>query len=129
MATRVQPDRIASHGRGGAGNILKEDPSTYTKPEDLVTPTIKSNLYTTGRGGNGNMAHNDLTNPEMARLAQDVIAPSHTETQPQLGGRGGAGNYIGQDGRRKSGETKGEEGGASKGLLGKGMEFLQKLKN
>jgi hypothetical protein len=40
--------------------------------DSLETPTIKSAMYTTGRGGTGNMAHND--NPEEARVAQDVVA-------------------------------------------------------
>jgi len=42
------------------------------EPIDLDTPTIKSNYYTTGRGGSGNMAKN--TDPEEARRAQDIVA-------------------------------------------------------
>lgn len=131
-------------------NILKEDPSAYTKPEDLVTPTLKSDTYTTGRGGTGNMARNDPANPEIARLAQDVDAPAHIETQPKHGGRGGAGNFLGQETQQQQqhnksgdakpsssdlnrttthdGEAKRDEGAASKGLLGKGKDLLNKLK-
>ncbi|EGE85988.2 hypothetical protein BDDG_08933 [Blastomyces dermatitidis ATCC 18188] len=39
-------------------------------PADLVTPTINSDVYTTGRGGSGNMVAND--DPAIARKAQDV---------------------------------------------------------
>lgn len=38
----------------------------------LETPTLKGEVYTTGRGGSGNMAKN--IDPEAARRAQDVIA-------------------------------------------------------
>ena len=40
-------------------------------PDDLVTPTLKNDFYTTGRGGTGNMAKN--TDAEDARRAQDVV--------------------------------------------------------
>ncbi|KAK8256038.1 hypothetical protein IWZ00DRAFT_498591 [Phyllosticta capitalensis] len=67
-----------------------------SKPEDLVTPTIKSQLYTTGRGGSGNMAKNDPNHPEIARAAQDVEAPAH-HLEPEGNfhyGRGGAANVT-----------------------------------
>lgn len=38
--------------------------------ESLQTPTIKTAVYTTGRGGSGNMMAN--TDAEAARAAQDV---------------------------------------------------------
>ncbi|PGH31694.1 hypothetical protein GX50_05534 [[Emmonsia] crescens] len=44
--------------------------ATSPTPADLVTPTIKAEIYTTGRGGSGNMVAND--DPVMARKAQDV---------------------------------------------------------
>ena len=40
-------------------------------PVTLETPTLKGEVYTTGRGGSGNMAKN--TDPEAARRAQDVV--------------------------------------------------------
>jgi hypothetical protein len=40
-------------------------------PVSLETPTLKSDMYTTGRGGSGNMTKN--SNPEVARRAQDVV--------------------------------------------------------
>ncbi|KAI9931436.1 hypothetical protein AWENTII_001947 [Aspergillus wentii] len=86
--------RIVSHGRGGAGNIYsKEAPSM---PKDLVTPTIKQDIFTTGRGGSGNMMHNDPERPEIARESQDVGAPPlRAEQAPHHIGRGGAANaYI-----------------------------------
>jgi hypothetical protein len=39
-------------------------------PVTLETPTIKGEVYTTGRGGSGNMTRND--DPDAARRAQDV---------------------------------------------------------
>ncbi|KAF1845734.1 uncharacterized protein K460DRAFT_114086 [Cucurbitaria berberidis CBS 394.84] len=134
-AERAERERVASHGRGGAGNIGKDDPTNYPKPEDLVTPTLKSNTYTTGRGGTGNMAHNDPQHPELARAAQDVDSPPQPEAQgPTHYGRGGAANIIGSDNqprksaevKRKSEEVKRDEG-AGKGLLAKGKEMLHKL--
>jgi|TARA_R110002003_G_scaffold97_38_gene8077 hypothetical protein len=119
------------------GNIAKNDPITsQPAPEDLVTPTLKGNNYTTGRGGTGNMAVNDPQRPELARAAQDVDAPNvPVEPKgPTHYGRGGAANIIEKDGQRKSGEVKRksedikpEEGAAKGGLLAKGKEFLNKL--
>jgi hypothetical protein len=42
--------RSMSHGRGGAGNMNAAGPNDVD-PNDLQTPTIKSQNYTTGRGG------------------------------------------------------------------------------
>ncbi|KAF2854644.1 hypothetical protein T440DRAFT_387492 [Plenodomus tracheiphilus IPT5] len=133
MATRPAADaRVASHGRGGAGNIARDDPTNYPKPEDLVTPTLKSKAYTTGRGGTGNMALNDPERPDLARAAQDVDAAPQPEPQgPKHYGRGGAANIIGHDGqaaqRKSTEEAKREENGSGKGLLSKGKELLNKL--
>lgn len=120
MTTRPAQDRIASHGRGGAGNIAPDTNTAYTKPEDLVTPTIKSNTYTTGRGGQGNMTKND--NPENARLAQDVDGPTKV-SEPKGAvhyGRGGAANIVTEK-ERQSGEAKRNESGSASegGLLNK----------
>jgi hypothetical protein len=50
---------VRSHvGRGGAGNVGTANTSS-SDSASLVTPTIKSATYTTGRGGTGNMAQND----------------------------------------------------------------------
>ncbi|KAF2176684.1 hypothetical protein K469DRAFT_440084, partial [Zopfia rhizophila CBS 207.26] len=87
--------RIASHGRGGAGNIARDDPSAHASPADLITPTLKSEHYTTGRGGSGNMARNDPNHPEIARASQDVDTPVHREQEgPHHFGRGGAANIA-----------------------------------
>ncbi|EDO02338.1 predicted protein [Sclerotinia sclerotiorum 1980 UF-70] len=59
-----------SHGRGGAGNIGTSPHDA--EPVTLNTPTLKGDVYTTGRGGSGNMTKN--TDPESARRqAQDVV--------------------------------------------------------
>ncbi|KAI1614436.1 hypothetical protein EDD36DRAFT_418268 [Exophiala viscosa] len=83
--------RPISYGRGGAGNVTTRDRSPI--PGTQTTPTLKTHIYTTGRGGTGNMAKND--NPDEARRAQDVDVPGiilpegthHT-------GRGGGGNLY-----------------------------------
>jgi hypothetical protein len=59
-----------SSGRGGAGNIRDSSKAVPLQPEDLQTPTLKSQVVTTGRGGSGNMAKN--TDPVETRLRQDV---------------------------------------------------------
>ncbi|KAE8151615.1 hypothetical protein BDV25DRAFT_89297 [Aspergillus avenaceus] len=86
--------RNVSHGRGGAGNIYTSE--SRTTPKDLVTPTIKQDIYSTGRGGTGNMAYNDPEHPEIARERQDVEAPPlRVEDAPHHTGRGGAANaYV-----------------------------------
>ncbi|KNG83704.1 hypothetical protein ANOM_007833, partial [Aspergillus nomiae NRRL 13137] len=86
--------RYVSYGRGGAGNIFSGE--SHTTPKDLVTPTIKQEVYTTGRGGSGNMVVNDPEHPEIARESQDVEAPPlRVEEAPHHTGRGGAANaYI-----------------------------------
>ncbi|KAL4802806.1 hypothetical protein BDV18DRAFT_146630 [Aspergillus unguis] len=87
--------RNISHGRGGAGNIFSSR-ETRTTPQDLVTPTIKQEVYTTGRGGSGNMVQNDPDRPEIARERQDVEAPPmRVHPEAHHTGRGGAANqYI-----------------------------------
>ncbi|KAL4907399.1 hypothetical protein BDW74DRAFT_176168 [Aspergillus multicolor] len=87
--------RNISHGRGGAGNIFSSE-ARKTTPQDLVTPTIKQEVYTTGRGGSGNMVHNDPDRPELARESQDVEAPPmRVQEAPHYTGRGGIANqYI-----------------------------------
>ncbi|KAL9117939.1 MAG: hypothetical protein Q9187_005520 [Circinaria calcarea] len=86
-------DAKASYGRGGAGNIK---PTTrHSPPPDLVTPTIKSERYTTGRGGQGNMAKNDPYNPQLARESQDVgPAPRRLSMGDTHVGRGGVANIT-----------------------------------
>ncbi|KAK5341276.1 hypothetical protein LTR98_002068 [Exophiala xenobiotica] len=79
------------YGRGGAGNVTSKPISPALKPQ--TTPTLKSSVYTTGRGGTGNMAKND--NPEEARRAQDVDVPGVMlpEGSHHIG-RGGEGNLY-----------------------------------
>ncbi|KAJ5133021.1 hypothetical protein N7448_007179 [Penicillium atrosanguineum] len=89
--------RNISYGRGGAGNIASiTRQHSATTPTDLITPTIKQDVYTTGRGGQGNMVHNDPERPEIARERQDVASPPmRAEQYPHHTGRGGAANaYI-----------------------------------
>lgn len=60
----------ASSGRGGAGNFVDSTKSPKLQPEDLQTPTLKTSVVTTGRGGSGNMAKN--VDPVETRARQDV---------------------------------------------------------
>ncbi|ORY00007.1 hypothetical protein BCR34DRAFT_592710 [Clohesyomyces aquaticus] len=133
--------RIASYGRGGAGNIGKDDPNRQYTPEDFATPTLKSDHYTTGRGGTGNMAKNDPNHPELARAAQDINPPVHRDFEgPHHFGRGGAANVAApteeeaqlnhEKNKRKSDEAKrrgSNAAGDAKGLVDKGKDFLAKL--
>ena len=69
------------------GNIYSKEHHTTTK--DLVTPTIKQDFYTTGRGGSGNMVYNDPERPDIARERQDVESPPlRVEEAPHHTGRG-----------------------------------------
>ncbi|KAK2740440.1 hypothetical protein FQN55_008896 [Onygenales sp. PD_40] len=86
-------------------------------PDDLSTPTIKSDIYTTGRGGSGNMVTND--DPQIARRAQDVDVPPALVRDVQMGGegrrmfvgRGGAANMYDPE----TGTAVGEVAGAGAG--------------
>lgn len=81
------------YGRGGAGNAHKEDEAA-SPPDPGTVPTLKNKFYTTGRGGSGNMAENDLKHPEIARRRQDVdVTPAPLVVENNFPtGRGGAGN-------------------------------------
>lgn len=59
-----------SSGRGGAGNIVDSSKRPQLQPEDLQTPTLKTAMVTTGRGGTGNMAAG--LDAEEKRRRQDV---------------------------------------------------------
>ncbi|PNY27869.1 Uncharacterized protein TCAP_02201 [Tolypocladium capitatum] len=84
---------MASHGRGGAGNMADARQSPQLKPSDLETPVLKKPVVTTGRGGTGNMAQND--DPYETRLRQDVQGvPRRLGSGAQYAGRGGAGNVF-----------------------------------
>ncbi|MBE3041402.1 DUF3602 domain-containing protein [Candidatus Bathyarchaeota archaeon] len=61
---------VASYGRGGAGNVVSSGAQPSISYKDLQTPTLKTSVFTTGRGGTGNMAAN--TDPAAARHLQDV---------------------------------------------------------
>lgn len=64
--------QFASSGRGGAGNFVDSSRSPKLAAEDLETPTLKTSMVTTGRGGTGNMARNK--DPDETRAMQDVKA-------------------------------------------------------
>ncbi|OLN82059.1 hypothetical protein CCHL11_08682 [Colletotrichum chlorophyti] len=84
---------LASHGRGGAGNMADSKNSPKITPKDLETPTLKTSVVTTGRGGSGNMAKN--ADPYETRLRQDVEAVPRRESAGAAHfGRGGAANIF-----------------------------------
>lgn len=74
------------------------------------------------------MAKNDPNHPEVARLAQDVDAPKHTQ-QPDSNyhyGRGGAANVVAPPGsEHKNGEASKHK--PHEGIAEKGKEFLDRL--
>ncbi|MCJ1309965.1 hypothetical protein MMC25_003626 [Agyrium rufum] len=125
----ISEDRPITYGRGGAGNIAPKSTLSATivsfsdqaslPADDLTTPTIKSDIYTTGRGGQGNMRHNDAKNPQLAHDAQDVDVILRREGSSDgngLGtkvsvGRGGAANIVslGTDGIGIRGGEKGAQ--------------------
>ncbi|KAF1984645.1 hypothetical protein K402DRAFT_395660 [Aulographum hederae CBS 113979] len=118
---------MESYGRGGAGNISKEHRPTDDDPTNsLATPTIKSDLYTTGRGGSGNMAKNDPQHPEIARASQDVegVVPQEPEGAIHYG-RGGAANVTHVP--KTTGGKDGRVGEKQQSTLDKGKDMLHKL--
>ena len=69
------------------GNVVAKTPQSPSTEPVMNAPTLKSNMYTTGRGGSGNMARND--DEEEARIAQDVDVPGITLPEgPTHTGRG-----------------------------------------
>jgi hypothetical protein len=60
-----------SSGRGGAGNIVDSSKTPQLQPEDLQTPTLKTSMVTTGRGGTGNFAVG--LDADEKRRRQDVV--------------------------------------------------------
>ncbi|QIW99949.1 hypothetical protein AMS68_005467 [Peltaster fructicola] len=130
MSRPTESIRTSSHGRGGAGNINARPENTGSSAADLQTPTIKSDVFTTGRGGSGNMA--STTCSDTRRAAQDVEAPQH-HTKEAHGtfhwGRGGDGNMVtvGDGDRPKSRQpSKGaaDRAGSFTGMMEKSKELL-----
>jgi len=88
-----ESQKSSSHGRGGAGNFGVGD--VDKGKEDYTLPVIKSAVYTTARGGSGNMQRNDFEHPEIARASQDVeLTPRRPSETEFHGARGGAGNVF-----------------------------------
>ncbi|TLD27040.1 hypothetical protein PspLS_04864 [Pyricularia sp. CBS 133598] len=84
---------FTSSGRGGAGNIVDKTKSPRIEPKDLETPTLKTSVVTTGRGGTGNMAKN--VDPAETRAMQDVAPVPRQELSGGTHvGRGGTGNVF-----------------------------------
>ncbi|KAF3764959.1 hypothetical protein M406DRAFT_322812 [Cryphonectria parasitica EP155] len=120
--------QYASSGRGGAGNFIDSTKSPKLQPQDLQTPTLKTGMVTTGRGGSGNMALNK--DPAETRARQDVEPVARRESQgAQHSGRGGAGNvFKGEDAEqaKKAANTNAitDEKDEHKGLAAKGKALL-----
>jgi len=96
------------------GNIGKEPPAM---DQDLATPTIKADTYTTGRGGSGNMAKNDPKHPEIARASQDV------EPVPKTGRSGSF--HVGRGGAANIAKTENDSKGS--GIVEIGKDLLDKV--
>ena len=161
----VSNEHKISTGRGGAGKrILPLNPhvvkgvSVLTnislgnigspkmapkRDENLETPTLKTSIYTTGRGGAGNMAHFEKNDPNEARVAQDIEAPIRHENPHAsvVTGRGGTGNMVKGDADGHSGarSKRSNSGGSttsngsrrrrSSSIVDKGIEMLHKVRD
>ena len=105
---------------------MKKERTESGGAADLVTPTLKSDLYTTGRGGQGNMAKNDYG--QEARAAQDVDTPAahsrNTDGEIYHYGRGGAAN-ITKKGESQDSAAHANNEGESTGEKAKGL--LEKI--
>lgn len=100
--------------------------SPKVQAQDLVTPTLKTSMVTTGRGGQGNMAKN--VDPEETRARQDVgPVPRRGSNSAAHSGRGGAGNFF-QEGAQApySNESAADDKseGLAEGLAAKGKALL-----
>lgn len=119
------------------GNIATS--TSPVSPDSLETPTLKTDVFTTGRGGSGNMARN--SDPATTRRAQDVVAHPRIETGNDTHvGRGGAANVFrpsaeedpGRAAAAADGEAekkrvlgeKGTTGSRELGLADRGKEWL-----
>ncbi|KAK0618356.1 hypothetical protein B0T17DRAFT_618954 [Bombardia bombarda] len=101
---------LQSSGRGGAGNIVDSAKSPRIQEADLQTPTLKTSVVTTGRGGTGNMAKN--SDPVETRLRQDVAPVVRRSSQGATHiGRGGGGNVFNPEDAQTA--KKEQEKGAS----------------
>ncbi|TGZ76716.1 hypothetical protein EX30DRAFT_375255 [Ascodesmis nigricans] len=130
--------RVISHNRGGAGNLIPvpPPPSTPTPPPPSADPTIPhltSAVYTTGRGGQGNMTVN--RDAEAARRAQDVEVGGEElgelgrrEGGVVLAGRGGKGNVVREGEEREEGEDKGEDKGGKEERKKKRESWVGRVK-
>ncbi|KAH6634440.1 hypothetical protein B0J18DRAFT_19838 [Chaetomium sp. MPI-SDFR-AT-0129] len=84
---------LQSSGRGGAGNIVDASKTPPLQPADLKTPTLKTSMVTTGRGGTGNFAAN--LDADEKRRRQDVEPVVRRQSHgAQHIGRGGTGNVV-----------------------------------
>jgi len=100
-------------------------------PKDLETPTLKTSVVTTGRGGTGNMAKN--TDPVETRARQDVepIARRASGGAAHVG-RGGGGNVFKPNSDEAEAAKKAQNASAiaddklegEKSLATKGKEWL-----
>ncbi|KAH8884456.1 hypothetical protein GQ53DRAFT_770821 [Thozetella sp. PMI_491] len=106
-------NNLQSSGRGGAGNIVDSTKSPKIEPKDLQTPTLKTSVVTTGRGGTGNMAKNK--DPAETRLRQDVEpVPRRESTGATHIGRGGTGNVFNPNSEEaKAAKKELEKGGSA----------------
>jgi len=117
---------LTSAGRGGAGNFVDVTNSPKVQPKDLETPTLKTSVVTTGRGGSGNMQKN--SDPVDTRALQDVQPVARRESGGASHvGRGGTGNVFkpeDAEAARKAGGSAIADEKVEKGLAAKGKDWL-----
>ncbi|KAK4105512.1 hypothetical protein N658DRAFT_403744, partial [Parathielavia hyrcaniae] len=115
-------------GRGGAGNMTDNSkaPQQFVQPEDLQTPTLKTSMVTTGRGGTGNFISG--LDAEEKRRRQDVEPVVRRDSHGGMMhvGRGGTGNVAKADESSSSPTPSPQLLAADKG---RDKETLQKVKS
>merc|ERR1711977_77378 len=105
-----------SHGRGGAGNMGVS--TKDTEPINLETPTIKSEMYTTGRGGTANVFKPSAADLETAKKDNAKWESAVGDDRSEDGREGLVpGATAGKGGVKSDGEK-------SKGLADRGKEWL-----
>lgn len=138
MNTTNKESKFVSTGRGGYGNVEDSQKVHYTEgetpPPDLGKSLAADAPYTTGRGGAGNIMHNQ--DKGKTRLAQDVdTQPSlqrhHSPMAEDTVGRGGAGNLekARREERRLAKEHKQDKEQQQQQGMGMRMGMAAKLKN
>ncbi|ERS99832.1 uncharacterized protein SPSK_09951 [Sporothrix schenckii 1099-18] len=122
-----------SHGRGGAGNIVKDD-TKYVDGEIVRAGIVGSHddgPYSTGRGGAANIGDSDkrrsLERADRTLVPDAAVRPS-ADLSDYHTGRGGAANvHLGPESEKKKAEKAAHEGGGPPPMVGLADKLKHKL--